>query len=235
MEEFYKRTAMLIGEEGAERLKKSRVAVFGLGGVGGIAAEALARSGVGHLTLIDCDEVSPSNLNRQIIATKESLGKQKTEAAALRILAASPTVKLETKNIFFLPDGEERIDFSELDFIIDAVDTVTAKIEIVMQAREAGVPMVSVMGTGNKLDPTKVRLGELFETSYCPLCKVMRRELKKRGVNSLNVVYSSEQPITPCSLEFTKSGKAIPGSMMFVPAAAGLTAAYFAVKALIKA
>jgi len=231
MNEIFSRTELLIGSESVERLKNCRVALFGLGGVGGIAAEALARSGVGTIHLIDSDEVSLSNANRQVIATTFSVGKKKTDVLKERLFSIFPSIKIFTHDIFFLPD-DKTLNFCDFDFVIDAVDTVTAKIEIALRAKKAGVPIISVMGTGNKLDPTKVVLGDLFETNNCPLCKVMRRELRKREIDSLPVVYSKELP-HPCKKEFSKNGKQIPSSMMFVPATAGLSAAYFAVKTLL--
>ena len=228
------RTKMLIGDAGVFKLKDARVAVFGLGGVGSYAAESLARSGVGNLTLIDGDKIAPSNLNRQLYALHSTIGKDKTEAAKKRICDISSEINIEVKNIFFLPENSNEIDFSKFDYVIDAVDTVTAKLEIISRAKEAGVPVISSMGTGNKLNPSMLQIADISETKICPLAKVMRRELKKRGIKDVPVVYSEEQPIEPKFSEFSETGKLSPGSMAFVPASAGLLMASRAVSDLIK-
>ena len=225
MEHQFSRTEMLLGSDGLERLKKSRVAVFGLGGVGGYAAEALARSGIGALDLIDHDRVSLSNLNRQILALHSTVGEDKTELAEKRIRDIAPGCLVRTHKTFFLPETADRFDFSAWDGVIDAIDTVSGKIEIARKAAEAGVPLVSVMGTGNKMDPSAFRVADIFETSVCPLAKVMRKECKKRGIESLKVVYSTEEPI--------KVNQRTPGSTSFTPAAAGLVIASEVVKDLI--
>ena len=244
MEHQLLRTEMLLGREGLERLKSCRVAVFGLGGVGGYAAEALARSGIGALDLIDPDRIALTNLNRQILALHSTLGEYKTEAAKARILDIAPDCTVRTYNMFFLPETAESLDFSAYDYVIDAVDTVTGKLAIVKKAQEAGVPVISVMGTGNKLDPSKLQAADLHKTSVCPLARVMRRECRKRGIDSLRVVYSTEEPVRPEKEPETdgekkpesklpeKRQKDVPGSSAFVPAAAGMIAAAEAVRTL---
>lgn len=234
MNEMLKRTEMLIGTDGIEKLKNSHVAVFGLGGVGGICTEALARSGVGKLTIIDRGVVTPSNINRQIIATTATIGANKVDAMAERIRLISPSCEVNTIKTFFLMGDDGKVVFSDFDYIIDAVDVITAKLSIVELAKKANIPLVSVMGTGNRIDPTKVRVGELFETRYCPLCKFMRKKLRRRGITSVTAVYSEEQPTEPLDILFTDSGKSVPASMMFVPSAAGLAAASFVVRSLTK-
>ena len=219
-----------------ERLRKARVAVFGLGGVGGYAVEALARSGIGALDLIDHDRVSFSNLNRQIIATRSSVGRYKVEVAAERIRDINPDCTVRTYQTFFLPETAGDFDFGAYDYVVDAVDTVTAKLLIAERAREAGVPVISAMGTGNKLHPERLEVADLYETSECPLARVMRKEARKRGIEHLKVVYSKETPLTPLSAEAEEAeadgaepeesryGKkrVTPGSTAFVPGAAGL-------------
>ena len=220
-ENMTKRTAMLVGTEAVERLKNSRVAVFGIGGVGGYAVEALARSGVGAF---DNDVVSESNINRQIIALYSSLGRYKTEAMRDRILDINPEAEVFINNVFYLPENADEFDLSEYDYIIDAVDTVSAKIEIITRAYRAGVPVISAMGAGNKLDPSKFEVTDIYNTRECPLARVMRRELRKREVESLKVVYSTEKARRPLHLcENEGDGlKPVPGSVAFVPSAAGL-------------
>lgn len=236
MEERLKRTARLLGEIAIEKLKKSRVLLFGIGGVGGHCAEALARSGVGHLTLVDDDTVAVSNLNRQLFATTETIGQSKLEAARKRLLLVAPELSLTTLPMFFLPENADEIDFSEYDYVIDAVDTVAAKIEIIARSMAAKVPVISCMGTGNKLHPEMLELADLEKTSVCPLAKVMRRELKKRGITHVPVVYSRELPFSPIEdEEEVPQGSArrqIPGSTAFVPAAAGLIIAGAVVRSL---
>ena len=197
MKEQFARTKRLIGEEALERLAASRVAVFGLGGVGGYVCEALVRSGVGHFDLIDNDTVDLTNLNRQIIALHSTIGRPKTEVMKERMLDINPDADITVHNIFFLPENSFAFPIADCDYIVDAVDTVTAKIELVMKAKEAGVPIISSMGTGNKLDPGKLKIADLYKTNVCPLAKVMRRELKKRGIDRLKVVYSEEMPVSP--------------------------------------
>lgn len=231
MSEQFSRIENMMGAEAVERLQRSRVAVFGIGGVGGYAAEALARSGVGHLVLVDKDEVSVSNLNRQLIATHSTVGQPKVEVMKDRIRVINPDCQVEVHQSFYLPDNKDTFDFTQYDYVIDAVDTVTAKIQLVLQAQEAGVPIISSMGTGNKLDPSQLEVADIYKTSVCPLAKVMRHELKKRGVKRLKVVYSRELPRESRCYDET-IGKAIPGSMVFVPGAAGLLLAAEVVKEL---
>ena len=197
MQEQFARTGLLIGEEGVERLQKAKVAVFGIGGVGGYVVEALARSGVGAFVLIDNDEVALSNLNRQIIATRDTVGRPKVDVMRERILSINPEAQVETRQCFYLPENADEFDFSGYSYVVDAVDTVTAKIDIILRAQEAGVPVISAMGAGNKLDPTKFEVTDIYKTTMCPLAKVMRRELKKRGIPGLKVVYSTEEALTP--------------------------------------
>lgn len=230
MQEQLSRTELLIGSEGLEKLKNARVAVFGIGGVGGYAVEALARSGVGAFDLIDSDRVALSNLNRQIIATRDTLGKYKTEVMRERIHSICPDTQVEIHNCFYLPETREQFDFTRYDYVVDAVDTVTAKIDLILSAKEAGVPMISSMGAGNKMNPAMFEVADIYKTSVCPLAKVMRRELKKRGVDHLKVVYSKEEPVK----QEIKEGKPVPGSIAFVPSVAGLIIAGEVVKDLIQ-
>lgn len=197
MREEFSRTEMLLGTEAMEKLAHSRVAVFGVGGVGGYVCEALARSGVGALDLIDKDKVAFSNINRQIIATQETVGREKTDVMRERILSINPQAQVRVFSCFFLPENADGFPFQEYDYVVDAVDTVTAKIELVMRAKDVGVPIISSMGAGNKLDATAFRVADIYETKVCPLARVMRRELKKRNVEHLKVVYSEEEPIVP--------------------------------------
>ena len=187
----FSRTQLLLGQENMERLSRAKVAVFGIGGVGGYVAEALARSGVGSLVLVDNDTVCLSNINRQIIATHKTLGRYKTEVMKERILDITPQARVEVRNCFYLPENAHEFDFSEYSYVVDAVDTVTAKLEIILRAQQCGVPVISSMGAGNKLDPTRFQVDDIYKTTMCPLAKVMRRELKKRGVKKLKVVYSA--------------------------------------------
>lgn len=219
MSEQFSQTELLFGKEGMDRLRKARVAVFGIGGVGGHVAEALARSGVGSLSLIDKDVVEVTNLNRQIVALHSTIGRDKVDVMRERILDIAPTCQVQVHKCFYLPETKDEFDFSAYDYIVDAVDTVTAKIQLVLEAEQCGTTIISSMGAGNKLDPSAFQVADLYETSVCPLAKVMRRELKKRGIRSLKVVYSKEEPIRPVPVE---GEKAVPGSNAFVPAAAGL-------------
>ena len=224
MEQF-SRTALLVGTEGVDKLKNARVAVFGIGGVGGYVVEALARSGVGTLDLIDNDKVCLSNLNRQIIATHSTLGEYKVEAAKKRVLDINPAAVVNTYKTFFLPETAQEFNFFAYDYVVDAIDTVTGKIQLVMEAKRTDTPIISSMGAGNKMDPSAFRVADLSETKVCPLAKVMRRELKKRGVEHLKVVYSEETPMRPCEIaeESSEPGSTrIPGSNAFVPPVAGL-------------
>lgn len=193
--EQFARTEKLLGKEAVQRLYSARVAVFGIGGVGGYTVEALARSGVGALDLIDSDTVCESNLNRQIIALHSTIGRSKTEVMRERIFDINPQINVNMYNCFFLPQNAGEFPFDEYDYVVDAVDTVTAKLELILRAKEAGVPIISCMGAGNKLDPTQFRVADVYQTKICPLAKVMRRELKKRGVEQLKVVYSEEEPV----------------------------------------
>ena len=225
----YGRTRLLLGGEGMEKLKNAHIAVFGLGGVGGYVVEALARCGVGTLELIDHDTVSLTNINRQILATRDTVGMDKSEAARLRVKAIDPEIKVIARKQFFGPDTKEDFDFSKYTYVVDAIDTVTGKLALVQAAKEAEVPIISSMGTGNRLDPTAFKIGDLFETSVCPLARIMRKECRKRGIDKLKVLYSLEEPITPelpaddpMWQELPEGRNALPGSVSFVPAAAGL-------------
>lgn len=224
----FSRTELLLGKEAMERLKNARVAVFGVGGVGGYVCEALARSGVGAFDLIDNDDVSLTNLNRQIIATHKTIGRAKVEVMRERILDINPKADVWIHKCFFLPENASDFDFSKYNYVVDAVDTVTAKLEIIMKAKNANVPVISSMGAGNKLDASKFLVTDIYKTKVCPLAKVMRRELKKRGIKKLKVVYSQEEALTPIANEAMKEElsmtekRSIPGSVAFVPSAAGL-------------
>lgn len=223
-EQFF-RTQMLLGEPAMERLQKARVAVFGLGGVGGYVVEALARSGVGQLDLIDNDTVGLTNLNRQILATYATLGMPKTEAVRERVLQINPACCVRTHALFFGPDTESQFDFAQYDYIVDAIDTVTGKLALVQKAHSAGTPIISCMGTGNKLDAAAFQVADISKTSMCPLARVMRKELKKRGIAHLKVVYSQEEAQTPTGWEEEAAAigkRQIPGSLSYVPGAAGL-------------
>lgn len=230
---IFSRTEALIGKEGLEKLKNARVAVFGIGGVGGYVVEALARSGVGELTLVDSDRVSKSNINRQIIALQSTVGEYKTEVMKKRVEDINPTIRVIVKNIFYLPETAGEFDFSCYDYVVDAVDTVTAKLSIIERAKDANVPVISSMGTGNKLDASAFKVADIHKTSVCPLAKVMRRELKKRGIDKLKVVYSEEEPKSK-GVEGEKNGKPAPASISFVPPVAGLIIAGEVVKDLIR-
>ena len=225
-ENRFSRTEALLGEQAMEKLKKARVAVFGIGGVGGHVVEALVRSGVGAVDIVDSDKVCLSNLNRQIIATESSIGKYKVDVMKERILDINPEAVVNVHKCFYLPEMKDEFDFSQYSYVVDAVDTVTAKIQLVMEAAEAGVPIISSMGAGNKLDPTAFQVADIYKTSVCPLAKVMRRELKKRGIKKLKVVYSREQPVVK---------NAVPASVAFVPSVAGLITAGEVIKDLAKA
>ena len=221
----FSRTELLFGKEAMEKLAASRVAVFGVGGVGGYAVEALARSGVGSLDLIDDDKVCLTNINRQIYATRKTVGKYKVDVAAERIADINPDAVVKTYKTFFMPETADSFDFSQFDYVIDAVDTVTGKIELVMRAQAAGTPIISSMGAGNKLDPTAFEVADIYKTSVCPLARVMRTELKRRGIKKLKVVYSKEKPLTPIESEEQSgetSRRQVPGSTAFVPSTVGL-------------
>lgn len=235
----FSRTELLLGKSAMERLAKCRVAVFGIGGVGGYVCEALARSGVGALDLIDDDKVALSNINRQIIATTKTVGEYKTDVMKARILEINPEAEVNTYKCFFLPENASDFPFDKYDYVVDAIDTVTAKIELVMQCQKAGVPIMSSMGAGNKLDPTKFRVADIYKTQMDPLAKVMRRELKKRGIKKLKVVYSEEEPVIQAedatAVQAERPGskrRGIPGSTAYVPSVAGLIIAGEVIKDL---
>ena len=236
MEDQFSRTALLIGEDALDRLRKARVAVFGVGGVGGYCIEALARCGVGEIDIIDKDPVSMSNINRQIIATRDTVGKDKVDVMKERILSIDPDISVNAVKCFYLPENADMFDFTRYSYVVDCVDTVTAKLEIIMRAMSAGVPVISSMGAGNKTDPSQFRVSDIYKTSMDPLAKVMRRELKKRGVKKLKVVYSTEKPVAPVYPDdFEAEGSKLPpGSISFVPPAAGLILASEVVKDLIR-
>lgn len=223
----FSRTELLFGREGMERLARARVAVFGLGGVGGYAMEALARSGVGALDLVDSDQISLTNLNRQILATRRTLGQYKADAARDRVLEINPAAKVRACRVFYGPETAGTFDFTQYDYVVDAIDTVTGKLALIQQAQAAGTPVISCMGAGNKLDPTAFRVADIYATSVCPLARVMRKELKKRGIRQLKVVYSQEPPRTPegALYQETLAGqkrRQVPGSNAFTPSVAGL-------------
>jgi tRNA A37 threonylcarbamoyladenosine dehydratase len=246
----FSRTELLFGKENMERLQNARVAVFGIGGVGGYTVEALARSGVGTLDLIDDDKICLTNLNRQIFATRKTVGKYKVDVAKERILDINPKAVVNTYQTFYMPDTADQFDFTQYDYVVDAIDTVTGKIELVMQADKLGIPIISAMGAGNKMDPTAFEVADIYKTSVCPLARVMRRELKKRGIRHLKVVYSREQPMVPIE-DMAISCKAhcicppgtvrkctqrrqVPGSNAFVPSVVGLIIAGEVVRDLTK-
>ena len=244
----FSRTQLLLGKDNMDRLAEAKVAIFGIGGVGGYVAEALARSGVGSFVLVDDDKVCLTNLNRQIIATRKTVGKYKAEVMRDRILEINPDAEVEVRKCFYLPENADEFDFNEYSYVVDAVDTVTAKLEMIMRAKECGVPVISSMGAGNKLDPTKFQVADIYKTSMCPLAKVMRRELKKRGVKKLKVVYSTEKPTRPLddmsvscrtncicppgAAHKCTERRDIPGSVAFVPSVVGLIIAGEVVKDL---
>lgn len=233
----FSREELLIGKAGLEKLRQARVAVFGIGGVGSYVVEALARSGIGALDLFDSDTVALSNINRQLIALESTLGRPKVEAAKERVLQIDPACRVEARQLFFTPENAGDIDFSQYDYVADAIDTVTGKLELIRRCREAGVPVISCMGTGNKLDPTAFRVAPIEKTSVCPLARVMRRELKKRGVTGVKAVYSTEESLAPAAAQEGDvkgtAGRPTPGSMAFVPSVAGLILAGEIVKDLL--
>ena len=230
MSDKFSRTEMLLGKENMDKLKTAHVAVFGLGGVGGHVCEALARCGIGKFTLFDNDTVAESNLNRQIIATVHTIGMAKAEAMKARILSVNPDAEIITNQVFYLPENADNFPLDRFDYVVDAIDTVSAKIELAVRAEKLNVPIISSMGTGNKLDPTQFKVTDMYKTSVCPLARVMRRELKLRRIKSLKVVYSEEIPIKP---DAVGSGKRIPGSTSFFPSVAGLIIASEVIKDLI--
>ncbi len=246
----FSRTELLFGKEAMEKLEGSRVAVFGIGGVGGYAVEALARSGVGELDLIDDDKVCLTNINRQIIATRSTVGKYKVDVAEQRVKDINPNIKVNTYKCFYMPDTADQFDFTQYDYVIDAIDTVTGKLELIKRAEAVNVPIISSMGAGNKLDPTAFKVADIYSTSVCPLAKVMRRELRKLGIKKLKVVYSEEMPIRPIedmaiscrqhcicppgTARKCTARKDIPGSTAFVPSVVGLIVAGEVIKDLAK-
>lgn len=232
MSEQLMRTELLLGSEGMEKLQNSKVAVFGIGGVGGYVTEALARSGVGALDLFDSDKVSESNINRQIIALHSTVGRYKVDVMKERIADINPDIQVRANRCFFLPENAGDYDLTIYDYIVDAVDTVTAKLELAVRADAAGVPIISSMGAGNKLEPSMFEVADIYKTSVCPLAKVMRKELKERGIRKLKVVYSRELPKTPRILINDGRKRAVPGSVAFVPSAAGLVIAGEVIKDL---
>ena len=245
----FSRTELLLGKEAMDKLKNSRVAVFGIGGVGGYVCEALVRSGIGAFDLIDDDKVCLTNLNRQIIATRSTIGKYKVDVAKARVLDINPKATVNTYQTFYVPETAGQFDFSQYDYVVDAIDTVTGKINLVMQAQQSNTPIISSMGAGNKMAPTAFRVADIYKTSVCPLAKVMRRELKKRGVKKLKVVYSEEKPLTPIEDEAISckshcvcppgtvrkctQRRQVPGSNAFVPSVVGLIIAGEVIKDLV--
>lgn len=235
MDGRFARTALILGREGLERLSSCRVIVFGIGGVGGYAVEALVRSGIGAIDLVDNDTVSLSNLNRQIIALESTIGQYKTDAAMRRILDINPDCKVTVHRMFYMPETAGSIDLRHYDYVVDCIDTVTAKLELIARCTALGVPVISSMGTGNKLDPSKLQIADISKTSVCPLARVMRTELRKRGINRLKCVFSTEQSagsVVPSGTDGADKGRHAPGSIAFVPAAAGLLIASAVVRDL---
>lgn len=235
MDKKFIRTAAILGEKSIEKLNNSHVAIFGVGGVGSYVLEALVRSGVGNIDIFDNDTVAESNINRQIIATSENIGVAKTDAATLRAKQINPNINIKGFNLFYLPETADSVDLLQYNYVIDAVDTVAAKLELAVRCEKLGIPLISIMGTGNKLDPTALRVDDIYKTEGCPLARVMRTELRKRNIKKLKVVWSAETPIKPNELAETKAdGRVSPGSTAFVPAAAGLIAASEVVKDIVK-
>ena len=230
-ENQFERTALLLGKASVERLARKRVAVFGVGGVGGFVCEGLVRAGIGAIDIVDKDIVAISNINRQLIALHSTVGKNKVDVLEERLKDINKDLIIKKYKCFFLPETSDTFDFREYDYVVDAIDTVTGKIELILKANEAGVPIISAMGAGNKRDPTAFQVSDIYKTSVCPLARVMRRELKKRGVEKLKVVYSKEEPIKP---QFEEGEEVVPGSVSFVPPALGLIIAGEIVKDLIR-
>ena len=235
----FSRTALLLGDKGMEKLKNAQVAVFGLGGVGGYVAEALARSGVGALELIDHDTISQTNINRQLLATVNTIGQPKAEAARERVLSINPEAQVTARCEFYGPQTAENFDFTRYSYVVDAIDTVTGKLALVTAAQAAGVPIISCMGTGNKLDPTRFQIADISKTSVCPLARIMRKECAKRGIKHLKVLFSTEDPIPSAPVdslteELPEGRRALPGSVAFVPSVAGLIIAGEVIKDIIK-
>lgn len=230
-ENQFERTALLLGKASVEKLAEKRVAVFGVGGVGGFVCEGLVRAGIGAIDIVDKDIVALSNINRQLIALHSTVGKNKVDVLEERLKDINKNLIIKKYKCFFLPETSETFDFREYDYVVDAIDTVTGKIELILKAKEAGVPIISAMGAGNKLEPAGFQVSDIYKTSVCPLARVMRRELKKRGVDKLKVVYSKEEPIKP---QFEEGEEVVPGSISFVPPALGLIIAGEVVKDLIR-
>ena len=240
----FSRTQLLLGKEAMDKLTNSTVAIFGIGGVGTFVVESLARCGVGNFSLFDDDKVCLTNINRQLIATRKTIGRKKVEVMEERIKEINPKANVETHQVFYMPDNADKYDLTGYDYIVDAIDTVTAKIELIVRAKKNNIPIISSMGAGNKLNPTEFEIADIYKTSVDPLAKVMRHELKKRGIKNLKVVYSKEKPITPideedsckCSPKTTKKctqRRAIPGSVSFVPSVAGLIIASEVIKDIV--
>ena len=230
------RTRLLLGQEGMEKLKNAKVAVFGLGGVGGYVVEALARSGIGSLVLVDHDTVSVTNRNRQILATTETVGMAKVEAAKNRVLSIDPTIEVDARQMMYLPDTADQFDFSQYDYVVDAIDTVTGKLQLITAAKAANCPVICCMGTGNKLDPSRFQITDISKTTVCPLARIMRKECAKRGLKHIKVLFSTEDPLPggqPDS-EAPEGRRSVPGSVAFVPGVAGLMIAGEVIKDLIK-
>lgn len=231
--DVFSRTELLLGKDALKKLNNSRVAVFGVGGVGGFTVEALARSGVGTLDLIDKDTVDVTNLNRQIIALRSTIGRDKVSVAAERVRDINPDCIVNIHKVFFLPDTADDFNFKEYDYVVDAIDNVTGKLTLIEKSKKEGVPIISSMGTGNKLDPTEIKVADIYETSVCPLAKIVRKECKKQGIDSLKVVYSTEETVKPSSASEADRGQAL-GSVAFVPSVAGLIIASEVIKDIIK-
>ena len=241
MPDQYSRTRLLLGQDGLSKLRNARVALFGLGGVGGYTAEALARAGIGEIDLVDDDTISETNLNRQLLALHSTVGLSKIDAAKARIADIDPTIVIRTHQTFYLPETAGEFDFSEYDYVVDAIDTVTGKMMLVQAAKAANTPIISSMGTGNKLDPTAFWVADISQTSVCPLARIIRKECKKRGIEKLKVVYSTEDPIKdplpaddPAWAELPEGRNALPGSVCFVPAVAGMILAGEVIKDIVK-
>lgn len=230
---MFSRFELLVGKDCICQLNQKHVIVFGVGGVGGYVVEALVRSGIGHITIVDNDTVSLSNLNRQIIATQDTIGKKKVEVMKERILSIYPDCDVQTLEMFYLPENADDIDLTQYDYVVDAIDTITSKIELAMRCDQK-VPLISSMGTGNKMNPAMLEVSDIYKTSVCPLAKVMRRELKKRGIQHLKVVYSKEEPLKPQVSNEQTNKRVVPGSTSFVPSSAGLLIASEVIKDLLK-
>lgn len=231
---MFSRLELLIGKEGVEKLNQKHVIVFGVGGVGGYVVEALTRSGIGHITLVDSDVVSLTNLNRQIIATQETIGQKKVKVMEDRIHSINPQCQVTTIEMFYLPEIAHQIHLQDYDYVVDAIDTITAKIELAVRCEKDNIPLISSMGTGNKLHPEMLEISDIYKTSVCPLAKVMRKELKTRGIKHLKVVYSKEQPLKPEKSHEQTNKRVVPGSSAFVPSSAGLLIASHVIQELLE-